>query len=50
MGLLMVKLCWAHIGLKNFPLEKIFMSFDCIVPHGAHDKFVSELTLFLEKW
>ena len=26
------------------------MSFDCIVPHEAHDKFVSGLTLFLEKW
>ena len=26
------------------------MSFDCIVPHKAHDKFVSGLTLFLEKW
>ena len=26
------------------------MSFDCIVPHEAHDKFVSGLTLLLEKW
>ena len=37
---------WSEDGS---PLQK-YLSFGCIVPHEAHDKFVSELTLFLEKW
>ena len=50
MGLLMVKLLDPPWSEDESPLRKNIMSFDCIVPHEAHDKFVSGLTLFLEKW
>ena len=46
MVLLMVTLYWTHSGLRMDPFEKMFMSFDFIVPHEAHDQFVLGLTLF----